>query len=150
MAVPVWQIPTTGTFTLVITPQSNSSGSLSDTTPVQTLTSDMISIDHDETQRVRELSAMTTVRENMVAIKRGFQTTISEIVKESGTYTSKVGHLWYNTTSRIVKLVWTRGAQAITAYALLTGYRESATEEGVIATLTLGPVDNGAANPALA
>jgi hypothetical protein len=130
-----------------LTPQTNTAGTLADTTPVATMFGHVDEIDIDGTKTTENIKPMNTIRRNMVTIDVGTQMTVTEILKSSGT--NLLPQAW-NGSPEYFKLLVTRGAQGHTFYALMTSCREQLRHGKSVAVATFEMVDTGSANPAYA
>ena len=143
MALPVWLTGVNGSYAVTITPQTNTNGTLADTTPVQTLTGSIDSINPESVRTNEEISAMNSGRLNHVALQSGTTFALTEILKYTGTnMLAQFGYAFdYG------KVAVTRGAQTFTFYGLVENYSESLQRGKSTGTLRMVMVDNGAANP---
>jgi hypothetical protein len=145
--IPVWLTASTGPFSVVITPQTVASdGTLTDTTPVATMTASLDDVSFDYTAETEDIRALTAIRKNPVIVGRGTNMVVGEILKKSGSNLLAAAAV----AGDYFKIAFTRGAQAWTGYFLLTAYSEKPTRGKSPATGTFESVDSGATNPAYA
>jgi hypothetical protein len=130
--IPTWLTTGVGPFTVVLTPQTNTAGTLADTTPVRTMTADIRDVRFENIVTHENLKAMTRLNANMVIVDEVVRVTIVEILKYTGTNATAY---W--------KCVITRGAQAITLYLVRGTYSETYTPNGCPAEAEFYLVDTG-------
>ena len=130
-----------------ITPQTNTNGTLADTTPVATMFGHVDEITMSGTKTRENIKAMNTTRRNMVPLDVGTTITVTEILKYSGT--NLLATAWAG-SSEYHKILLTRGAQSWTFYGLYVDYEEQLRPGKSTGTAVFEMVDPATANPAYA
>lgn len=148
VAIPLWITGPGGGYACVITPQANSGGTITDTTVVQTVTTNLDSVRVDSRVDLENISGLTSPRRNMVAIETGTAIELNEIVATTATYPSKLAYLAYAHTW--VKVALTRAVLVWTFYGIIESYSENIVKGKTIGTLRVEMVDIGSANPTYA
>lgn len=147
MALPKWLTGPGGLYAIVVTPQTNTNGTLADTTPVATLTGNLKRIGINGSKTVENIMAMDAGRRNNVVLDVGTEITLVEILKYNGTNLLATA---YWGSSDYHKVAITRGGQAYTFYGVYQSYDETLEHGESVGVGVFVMVDNGAANPGYA
>lgn len=145
-AIPVWLTAGGGPFTVTITPQTVASdGTLSDGT-LAALTGSVETLRFTNSPNQEELSPMSSRRGNMVNTKEMPSMVLEELLKSSGTNILAATNYAFD----VVKVNWTRGAQAYVFFGRRGEFDDGVTSGRSTCRLVIGPVDIGSANPTYA
>lgn len=138
---------------LVVTPVTIAAdGTITDTTPVATLTAVLENFDYESTNELEEISAVTQRRQNHVITSTGTTATI-DIIMKGGTDTAyainTLGAIAYNQDYTRVTLVQSNLTWG-PFYNVIAKFSSGIKGKGkVTAHIELSQIDPGAANPAI-
>lgn len=150
MAVPNWMLGRViGTCT--ITGQANSEGTLSDSGTVHSMLLTMTDFRVRSNANLAQASLYTSARQHNVKVDAGTSIQIDGFMRTNdtvtaGTTTNPARFLAFNFD--IVKVIYTIGGVTGTYYGTIESYEEGGDKGVWTCSLTIAPVDNGAANPA--
>ncbi len=144
VAIPLWLKG--ANVGCVMTPQNvDTAGTLTDTTPVATLTGTLERVSWRSLPKKQEISHMGAAREHDVILKERTEFTLSEILKPTANLIEAAF-----ASAAVFKLVMTRGTtRSFTFYGVRGDYEEGLEEGKSLGVGTLTMVDPGQANPTI-
>lgn len=145
--IPVWFVTGNGPFSVVATPQTNTAGTLADTTPVQTITGSIDDVRVEMVIEHRDIRGSNRLQMNNVLVGEGVRLVLVEIIKYTGTNMLPVMAF----SVAYWKIVVTRGAQAYTFYGIRGNLTEGIpNNEKATIEMAFEPIDPAAGNASYA